>query len=82
MKYLYLIALLFLFSCKSKDEKMCACLESGEKLNDFSSSILVKEISESDLKEMEKLKNDKKLKCKDYQTMSGEEMLKKKASCE
>lgn len=82
MKYLFLISLFAaLISCGPQDPKMCSCLEAGEKLNNFSSTLMTKEISSDDIKKMDELKQEKSLKCKDYQTMSGEEMLKRKADC-
>jgi maleate cis-trans isomerase len=81
MKYLAVIILISLVSCARKDEKMCSCLEAGDKLNDFSSKMLMKEITAEDIKKMDELKIEKSKKCIDYQTMSGEEMLKKKATC-
>lgn len=75
-------ALLLFYSCGQSDPKMCSCLEAGEKLNNYSSKMFTKEITEKDVKEMQKLKEDKAKKCVDYQTMSGEEMLKRKADCE
>lgn len=81
MKKGAVLILIFLGSCSSKDPKMCECLESGEKLNQFSSEIMMKEINASDAKKMQTLKADKTKKCADYQEMSGEEMLKRKAEC-
>lgn len=75
-------SLFLLLSCGQSDPKMCSCLEAGEKLNNYSSKMFTKEITEKDVKEMQKLKEDKAKKCVDYQTMSGEEMLKRKADCE
>jgi maleate cis-trans isomerase len=74
--------LFLLISCGQSDPKMCSCLEAGEKLNNYSSKMFTKEITEKDVKEMQKLREDKAKKCVDYQTMSGEEMLKRKADCE
>ncbi|MES2589317.1 MAG: hypothetical protein V4622_10070 [Bacteroidota bacterium] len=81
MKYFYFSITILLFSCVSKDTKMCDCLEAGEKLNDFSAKILMKEVSQKEAQEMKKLKAEKAKKCADYQKMSGEEMLKRKAEC-
>lgn len=81
MKYTFIFSILLLFSCSSKDQKMCDCLASGDKLNKFSSSLLQKEITEKDAKELKKLKAEQTKKCVDFQTMSGEEMLKRKEGC-
>lgn len=83
MKNLLIISsILILSACNSKDEQFCECLKAGEELNVFSSSLLQEEITKE---KSDKLKNLKKLKteaCKDYQTMDGPEMLKKKAECQ
>lgn len=80
-KYILTAFIFCLFACSQRDQKMCDCLDSGDKLNKFSSKLLLREASSKDVAEMQKLKADKNKKCKDYQTMSGEEMLKKKATC-
>ena len=81
MKYILPFSILILFSCNSRDPKMCDCLDAGDKLNKFSSKLLTKEASQKDVAEMKKLKAEKAKKCADFQMMSGEEMLKKKATC-
>lgn len=82
IKIHYILPVFFIFSCSQKDQKMCDCLQAGEKLNEFSTTVLMKDITENDLKKMEQLKKDKTQKCVDFQMMSGEEMLKKKAACQ
>jgi len=82
MKYIVFFALSILISCSNKDTKICDCLKSGDKLNQFSSEMMMKEASKADLAKMKSLKEDQKKKCADYQTMSGEEMLKLKANCQ
>jgi maleate cis-trans isomerase len=82
MKKSAIVVLLIIASCSSKDPKMCECLEAGEKLNQFSSEIMMKEINANDAKKMQTLKANKAKKCADYQEMSGEEMLKRKAECD
>lgn len=84
MKFILLfVCASFLLACGNSDldPKMCDCLEAGEKLNDFSASMFQKEVSDADVEQMKKLKAEKKRKCANFQTMSGEEMLKKKAAC-
>ncbi len=56
-------------------------MEEGDKFNKASADVLAKKskLTASDLK---KLKDSKTDACKDYLTMSGEEMLQKKSTCE
>ncbi|MGV3629632.1 MAG: hypothetical protein ACO1O6_00405 [Bacteroidota bacterium] len=81
MKYIPFLAIMLLASCSSRDPKMCDCLDAGDKLNDFSAKMLQKEPTSADHKKMIRLREQKKLKCADFQTMSGDEMLKRKATC-
>ncbi len=72
---------ILLFSCSSRDPKMCDCLESGDKLNKFSAELFEKEPTAADQEKMKRLRDEKAKKCADFQNMSGEEMLKRKATC-
>jgi hypothetical protein len=81
MKYIYFSILVLLFSCGTKDTKICDCLVAGESLNKFSAKMMLKDANSADLKEMTKLKENKRKKCAAYEAMSGEEMLKLKANC-
>jgi hypothetical protein len=79
--YLVCIAGL-LTACNQRDEAFCTCLTVGEELNEFSSDLLLKEnITLEDNQKMQSLKEKKGKACKAYETMSGDEMLKKKSSC-
>jgi hypothetical protein len=72
----------FLSACNQRDEAFCTCLTVGEELNEFSSDLLLKDnITSEDNQKMQALKEKKEKACKAYETMSGEEMLKKKATC-
>ena len=79
---MYLSVFILLFSCSSKDEQFCDCLKTGKELNDFSSSLFTQVITSKIQQQMISLKDKQKSACKDYQTMSGEKMMKLKAECE
>lgn len=81
MRLGFFILILLISSCKS-DQKICKCLEAGDKLNRLSAELLEKEVTVSQKSEMKKLKANQELLCKDFQEMSGEEMLKRKAGCD
>lgn len=82
MKRILLILLpVVLAACSSKDEQFCKCLKAGEELNDFSSKMLMEEVTQEKANKMQQLKDAKKKECVDYQTMMGDEMLKRKAEC-
>jgi hypothetical protein len=82
MKRFLLIALpIILAACSSKDEQFCKCLSAGQELNDFSAKMLTEEVTKEKANKMQQLKESKKKECVDYQTMLGDEMLKRKAEC-
>ena len=82
MKKISLILVLIgLASCRSKDEQFCKCLQAGKALNNYASTLLSQQISEEKAAKLIALKKAKKQACAGYQTMSGEEMMKKKAAC-
>ena len=84
MHYLLLLfTSLILFSCSPKDEKFCACIKESESLNTLNQKILRGEsINSESVKEVKDQINRKKDACKDYEYMTGPEMLKLKKSCE
>jgi hypothetical protein len=74
------IFILSLTACSSNTE-ICSCLDSGKKLQKFSSELLQREATAKDLQKMKKLKADQEKKCADFQTMDGAEMLELKEAC-
>lgn len=76
------IFLLTLTSCGGEKDSICACIESGNKLNAKANAILQRGSSEKDEKELQQLKADKKKKCAEFVTMGGEEMKKRMQECE
>jgi hypothetical protein len=81
MRFYVLIGVVLLVSCNSGDRKMCDCLEAGQQLNDYAARILLEEVSAEEAAQLKQLKKVQQVKCKDFQLMSGEEMLKRKAEC-
>lgn len=79
------LVLLLLVSCSSnKDERFCECLSVGEKLNIEAakySSKSIKEVSSEEVEALKKLSKEKDSVCSPYDSMNGEEMLKKKEAC-
>lgn len=75
------IVVLSLTACGEKDS-ICACIEAGDKLNKLSSEVLEGKKSDINQQEWKKLKVDKEKKCKEFETMSGPEMLERKKNCE
>lgn len=72
---------ILLTACNSKDEQFCNCLKAGEELNTYSNKLLTEEVTQEKADKLKALKETKKKECADYQTMKGEDMLKRKAEC-
>ena len=79
--YKLLVPALLLVAC-SQNTPFCDCIEKGEALNNFSTSLFDKEVTSEDEEKMKSLKEEKEKACADYQTMSGEEMIKLREDCE
>lgn len=82
MRIFIILVVLSFTACSGRDDKMCDCLEVSEKLNIHTAEALQGEINEDQKKVIFDLRKEKEEKCKDFETMSGEKMLKMKASCE
>ena len=80
-KILFSVAIALLFACDSKDPQFCSCMLAGEELNDFSSKLFQQEMTQEKAAKLMELKQAEKTACADYQTMDGQEMLKRKAAC-
>ncbi len=79
-----LVPLLFILAACGSGEKtpFCKCMEAGNELNEYSSKILEKsEIDSKAESKMKELKATKKKLCKEYEMMSGAEMLELKRAC-
>lgn len=74
------ITVLSLSACGEKDT-ICACIESGNKLNVKANKILENGSTVADEKELQALKADKKKKCAEFETMGGPEMKKRMEDC-
>lgn len=83
MKRFLLIGLV-LAACGPADKQFCTCMEAGEEFNKIAAEMLDPDVA-SDAKKKAQfttLKKKKESACADYQTMSGEEMMKRKQECE
>jgi Tfp pilus assembly protein PilP len=80
-KTLFPVLILVLSACSSKDEQFCKCMQAGEDLNEYSAKMLSEEVTAEKAAKMKELKDNKKKECVNYQTMMGDEMLKRKANC-
>ncbi|HLP55211.1 MAG TPA: hypothetical protein VK151_09285 [Fluviicola sp.] len=74
------LTLLTLSAC-SEPDTICACIESGNKLNEKANAILQNGSTKKDELELQKLKADKKKKCAEFEHMPGPEMKERMESC-
>ncbi len=83
MKQLFIIGLLgtTLASCGGKDS-ICDCIAVGDQLNKKSNKALQHIPSKAEIVEIKRLQKEKAAKCKEFQTMSGKEMLERKETCD
>lgn len=63
------------------EDSICDCIRASEELNAKYDQLRTKELSEKGQKEVKELLQTKKAKCKEFEQMSGPEMLERKASC-
>lgn len=68
-------------SACSEPDTICACIESGDKLNKKANTILQKGSTKKDEQELQQLKADKQKKCAEFEHMPGPEMKKRMESC-
>ena len=76
--------MIFVLAACGSGEKtpFCKCMEAGNELNEYSAEILEKsEIDANAESKMKELKATKKKLCKEYEMMSGPDMLELKRSC-
>lgn len=69
----------FLFSCG--EDPICDCIRSSDKLLLKYESLKGKTPTKKDQQEVKKLISEKKSKCKEFEKMSGPEMIERKTSC-
>lgn len=84
MQRLILICSLFwiIGACSSKDEAFCNCLKAGEAFNAQSERMLEDQTNPAEREKYKQLRKKKEESCRDYRTMDGPTMLKKKQACE
>jgi hypothetical protein len=74
------LTVLALGAC-SEPDTICACIESGNKLNKKANAILQNGSTKKDEQELQKLKADKQKKCAEFEHMPGPEMKERMESC-
>lgn len=71
-----------LFSCSEAEDKLCDCIKVGDDLNKKTHQVLQGNPTEKMVTELKELRKKKKKACKDFEEMSGKELMKRKETCE
>jgi hypothetical protein len=81
--FIFPLALLFagLSACGEPDT-ICACIETGRKLDKKAQEILAKGNSEEREKDLKALRKEKAIKCKEFERMDGPAMLRRMEDCD
>nr|WP_294859113.1 hypothetical protein [uncultured Fluviicola sp.] len=70
---------LILSSCS--EDSICDCIRASDELTNKYDQLRTKKLTVSGQKEIKELIKTKKAKCKEFELMSGPEMMERKASC-
>lgn len=73
------ISALYLTSCS--EDSICDCIRSSDELTAKYDELRTQKLTEKGQKEVKELIEKKKAKCKEFEQMSGPEMMERKASC-
>ncbi|WP_341900670.1 hypothetical protein [Fluviicola taffensis] len=70
---------LILSSCS--EDSICDCIRASDELTNKYDQLRTKKLTAEGQKEVKELIKTKKAKCKEFELMSGPEMMERKASC-
>ena len=70
---------LILSSCS--EDSICDCIRASDELTNKYDELRTKKLTTKGQKEVKELIKTKKAKCKEFELMSGPEMMERKASC-
>lgn len=74
-------ALSFLILSSCSEDSICDCIRASDELTNKYDQLRTKELTAKGQKEVKELLKTKKAKCKEFELMSGPEMMERKASC-
>lgn len=83
MKLQFLAFLTFssLLMTSCSEDSICNCIRASDELTNKYDELRTKKLSVKGQKEVKELIQTKKAKCKEFELMSGPEMMERKASC-
>lgn len=76
-----IIALSALILSSCSEDSICDCIRASDELTNKYDQLRTKELTAKGQKEVKELIKTKKAKCKEFELMSGPEMMERKASC-
>lgn len=76
-----IIALSSLILSSCSEDSICDCIRASDELTNKYDQLRTKELTAEGQKEVKQLLKTKKAKCKEFELMSGPEMMERKASC-
>lgn len=76
-----IIALSSLILSSCSEDSICDCIRASDELTNKYDQLRTKELTAKGQKEVKELIKTKKAKCKEFELMSGPEMMERKASC-
>lgn len=80
-RMLPILALFTLVLTSCSEDTICDCIRASDELANKYEELRTKELTQEGQKEVKKLIETKKAKCKEFVRMSGPEMMERKASC-
>lgn len=80
-QHLFFFGLLSLATSACSEDSICDCIRVSDKLTNKYEQLRHKTPTSADEKEVKKLIQEKKAKCKEFEKMGGPEMLERKATC-
>jgi hypothetical protein len=81
LRLLAILAFFALLITACSEDSICDCIRASDELNNKYDQLRTKELSVKGQKEVKELIRTKKAKCKEFEQMSGPEMMERKASC-
>ena len=81
LHFLAKLGILSLMITSCSEDSICDCIRASDELTNKYEELRTKELTVKAQKEVKELIKTKKAKCKEFERMSGPEMLERKASC-
>ena len=81
LRILPIFALFTLLLTSCSEDTICDCIRTSDELTNKYEELRTKELTAEGQKEVKKLIETKKAKCKEFERMGGPEMMERKATC-